>query len=192
MRAETRADMGLKDWFSKKKETPEVDPLHDLSLEHLKPGYFVDFDLKTWEVTGYNVYEWEEESAVNREWRLSASDDVVYLELEVDDDRYWSINRKIPFQSLGPEVGQHLRENQDPPDEIVYNGVTFYLEEMAGGYFREGEEGVRREMLRWSYEDDSGDRFLTIEQWGEDDFEASTGEPAHEYQFTNILPGNLT
>ena len=182
--------MGLKDWFSKKKK-PEVDPLHELSLEHLKPGYFVDFDLKTWEVTGYNVYEWEE-SAENREWQLRASDDMVYLELEVDDDRYWSINRKIPFLKLGAEVKQHLQEEQDPPDEIVYNGVNYYLEEMAGGYFREGEEGVRREMLRWSYEDDSGSHFLTIEQWGEGDFEASQGEAVQEYQFTNILPGNLS
>jgi hypothetical protein len=43
-------------------------------------------------------------------------------------------------------------------------------------------------MLRWDYEDEEGERFLTIEQWGEEDFLAYQGLPAEEYQFTNLLP----
>ena len=35
---------------------------------------------------------------------------------------------------------------------------------------------------------DPGKKYLGIEQWGENDFEASLGEPVEEYQFTNILP----
>ena len=47
--------MGLKDIFRQKKESPEIDPIRDLVLSKLKVGYFVDYDLKTWEVTAYNL-----------------------------------------------------------------------------------------------------------------------------------------
>ena len=45
-----------------------------------------------------------------------------------------------------------------------------------------------RELITWEYLDDSERKTLTIEQWGEDDFEASVGEIVEEYQFTDILP----
>ena len=46
-------------------------------------------------------------------------------------------------------------------------------------------------MLRWSYEDEEGEVYLGIEQWGEWDFDATVGKPVEEYQFTNILPGSV-
>ena len=39
------------------------------------------------------------------------------------------------------------------------------------------------------YEDESGEKYLAIEQWGETEFEASLGQPVEEYQFSDILPG---
>jgi hypothetical protein len=80
-------------------------------------------------------------------------------------------------------------DNGDPPEELVFEGVTYYLEEMAGGQFQKDGIGEGQDLLRWSYEDDDGDSsYLGIEQWGEDDFEASSGFKVEEYQFTNILP----
>ncbi len=178
--------MGVKDLFRKvKKDEPE--PLIDLSLAELKAGYFVDYDLKTWEVTASNYYDWGD-GDVSREWQLKSADDVAYLEKESDDEDEWSLNRKIAFGRLDSEIKEQILETGDPPEKIVFEGTAYYLEEMAGGHFYEKGQDTGKEMLRWSYEDDGGRRYLCIEQWGEQDFDAAVGESVEEYQFTNILP----
>jgi hypothetical protein len=85
-------------------------------------------------------------------------------------------------------VRQAILENGDPPDQVMYQGVTYFFEEMAGGAFLKNGQGPGRNLLRWDYEDEEGENYLTIEQWGEDDFLAYAGRPVQEYQFTNILP----
>lgn len=182
--------MGIKDFFRKDKETGP-DPLSDLILAKLKVGYFVDYDLKTWEVTGYNVYDWGEGDK-SYEWQLKSADDVVYLERESEDEEEWSLNRKVAFSRLGSDVKKKILEGGDPPEQIDFEGTTYYMEETSGGHLREGGgEGPGKEMLRWSYEDESGRSYLGVEQWGEEDFDASIGEPVEEYQFSNILPREL-
>ncbi|MBW1709820.1 MAG: DUF4178 domain-containing protein [Deltaproteobacteria bacterium] len=181
--------MGFKDLF-KKKGAPRLDPLSDLTLSNLKKGYFVDYDLRTWEVTACNYYEFGE-GDVTREWQLKDDEETIYLELESDDEQYWSLNRKIPFGRLGSNIKDYILENGDPPDEIVFEGETYYLDETGAGHFFKDELEPGQEFIRWSYVDDPGKKLLDIEQWGEKDFEASVGEQVEEYQFTNILPREI-
>ena len=178
--------MGIFDIF-KKDEPSGPDPIHDLTLANLQVGYLVDYDMKTWEVTAANTYDWGD-GDMSWEWQLKSGDGLAYLEREMDDEDDWSLNRKIPFGRLGSGVKERIMADEDPPDEIVLDGVTYYLEETAGGHFMKNGRGPGQPMLRWSYEDDDGRRYLGIEQWGEEDFEASTGQPVEEYQFMNILP----
>jgi hypothetical protein len=117
-----------------------------------------------------------------------AGDSVLYLELEHDDVDDWSLNSLIDFSSLGQEVKPAIQQNGDPPETINLDGITYYMEEMAGGQFLKNTQGPGQNLLRWSYEDENGEKYLTIEQWGENEFQAYLGIPAQEYQFTNILP----
>jgi hypothetical protein len=181
--------MGWKDLFRKnKKQSPETDPLKDYHLKKLEPGYYVDYDMKTWQVTSHDIYEWGS-GDITHEWQLKSADEIIYLELESDDEDYWSISRKIAFSRLGNAVKNYLMKHDDPPDEINFEGTLYYLEEMGGGKFLKNGTGSGKELLSWDYENDSGDKLLSVEQWGEEDFEASVGYPVEEYQFLNILPG---
>ncbi|MFC1824604.1 DUF4178 domain-containing protein [Thermodesulfobacteriota bacterium] len=182
--------MGLKDFFKKNKKS-ELDPLRELTLARLKVGYLVDYDLKSWEVTACNRYDWGD-GDISREWQLKSAEEVVYLEKESDDDEEWSLNRKIAFGRLGSEIKARILEKGDPPDEVLFEGSTYYKEETAGGLFYKNGQDSGQEMLRWSYEDEEGEVYLGIEQWGEQDFDATIGKPVEEYQFTNILPGGNT
>ncbi len=178
--------MGIFDIFKKEKE-PAADPLHDLTLDKLKTGYLVDYNLETWEVEAGNYYDWGE-GDISYEWQLRSTGEVLYLEKESDDEDEWSLNRSISFGRLGTEVKNHIQETGDPPAEIVFEGTTYFQTEMAGGHFFKDGKGPGKEMLSWSYEDDTGRKYLSIEQWGDEDFQASVGEPVEAYQFTNILP----
>ena len=50
--------MGWKKWFGRVRDNPESDPLADFVLGAMKVGYLVDYDMETWEVTGYNTYDY--------------------------------------------------------------------------------------------------------------------------------------
>jgi len=179
--------MGVKDWFKKKQKDDGIDPLTGLTLSHLKIGYYVDYDLKTWEVTAFNTYDWGS-GDYTHEWQLTSSGDLLYLEKDMDDEEFWSISRKISFRDLGPGIAEHIKVHDDPPETLKYQGITYFLEEMAGGHFYQNGTGQGFPLLTWNYEDEDGSHFLTIEQWGDDDFAAALGEPVESYQFTNILP----
>ncbi len=183
--------MGIKDFFKKKKPKIEKAPEINLVLSDLKSGYYLDYDMKTWQVTSYNFYDWGS-GDFTYEWQLTSADEVIYLEREPDDEDYWSVSTKISISRLNSEIKESIMDSGDPPDEITFENTTYYLEESSGGHFHKDGKTKSRKMLRWSYEDDSGEKFLGIEQWGEADFEASMGKKAEEYQFSDILPSATT
>jgi len=183
--------MVWKNFFGKTdKKGGYYDPLKDLTLSNMQKGYLVEYDLKTWEVEACNHYDWGD-GDITLEWRLKSHDDIICLEKESDDGDEWSISRPIPFGRIGSKIRNHILKHGDPPDQIVFEGDTYYLESFGGGHFFKDRTGMGAEFLSWDYEDDSGRKYLSIEQWGEEEFEASVGEPVEEYQFTNILPREM-
>lgn len=187
-----KAFMGIRDLFRRFTGKPagegelRVDPLHDLVLAKLRVGYLLDYDLKTWEVTAYNRYDFDGDEV--EEWELTAGGEKRYLELEDDDGPAFSLSRKIPIGKLGG-VRQHVLDHEDPPEEIELEGRTYYLDEMLAGHMYAGGSGPPRELIRWELVDDAGRSFLSVEQWGETELEAAVGEVVEEFQFNNILPG---
>ncbi len=172
--------------FKKKQDEPEFDPLKDLTLSGLKPGYVLDYDLKAWQVTAHHYYDYEGDRV--NEWELACADEVLYLDREEDDEITWTLSRKIPLSHIDGDLRAHLREHEDPPQEITCNGVEYTGESSDVGKFYKNSEPPGQEFIAWDYIDRSGEKTLTVEQWGDDDYEASLGEIVEEYQFSDILP----
>jgi len=180
--------MGLIDFFRKKPVSDKVDPLSGLTLNNMKTGYYLDYDMKTWQVVSTNRYDWGE-GDLTHEWQLESHDDTIFLELEPDDEDYWTISRKLAFQRLDPETRTMITKSDNPPESIIFEEKSFFLDETGGAlFFKDNAPG--REVFKWDYTDDSGNFFLTIEQWGETDYELSVGHRAEEYEFSNILPNS--
>lgn len=173
-------------WFKKKKEE---EPDIDYTLSKMKEGCIVDYDLKTWEVTEINKYDWGD-GVYSYEWELTSEEnEVFYLEKDEEEDEVeWMWVKKVPFRTIDPDLGKQIQKNGDPPEEITYDGVTYYREESGGGYFCKGGGDQGAEFLFWDYIDKTEEKILALEQWDEDRFEATVGFYVEEYQFTNILP----
>ena len=169
----------------------ERDPLH-LKLSDLRPGDYVDYDLKTWKVEAVHRYDFGDGDVVN-EWELVSGRERRYLEREEEDGESWSLSRKIPLAALDGAVREHILQHDDPPEKVTYKGTTYYLDSSAGGHFFPNVYAQtaepQRELIHWDLIDEDDENFLAIEQWGEDEFEAAAGTYVEEYQFTNILPG---
>jgi hypothetical protein len=177
--------------FKKKEEEDSFDPLSDLSLPLLKPGYVLDYDLKTWQVTAHNRYDYDGDWT--DEWELTCTEGVLYLEREVDDDETWAVYAKISLPDIKEDVRASIMEDEDPPNTVTFDGVAYEAESSDAGHFHRGGEkatgGSGKEFVNWTYVDDSEKKVLVIEQWGENDFAASAGEFVKPFQFSNILPG---
>ena len=102
--------------FKKKQEEESLDPLSDLSLSRLKPGYVLDYDLKTWQVTAHNRYDYDGDWA--DEWELTCAAGVLYLEREVDDEETWAVYRKIDLDEIQEDVRAAIMEDDDPPNHV--------------------------------------------------------------------------
>lgn len=176
-------------WFDRfKKKTPETDLTRDLVLSKLKVGYFVDYELDSYEVTAHHVYDLGDEMEME-EWALNSGRKTLYLSRYEDDEVEWSLAKKIPIGAIDGNMRDYIQTHDDPPDRITYQDTTYYLDDSDAGYFYENGKGKGEEFLSWTFLDESGDNIVTIEQWDEDAFEASSGHYVQEYQFTHILPG---
>lgn len=174
------------DFFKKKKKEFRIE---DLELSKLKTGFLVDYDMQTYRVAGYNKYQWNE-GAVTDEWELKAGDESWFLErTEEDSEVEWSLCRKLPISDLEGDIAGEIMRTEDPPEVVAFQGKRFTFEEDDIGEFFRGGSGEAMSFVAWDYEDEAGEQFLTIEQWGETKFDIQVGFKVEEYQFTNILPG---
>jgi len=180
--------MGLKDLFRKKQED-DFDPLADLTLSKLKVGYLVDYDLKTWEITDYCVYDYGDGIRAD-EWEFTSGREISYLERAEDDDVEWAFAKKMPIGAIDEDVKKSIIDTEDPPNQITCKGKKYYLDESGAGKMRK-EGQVDAEFISWTFIDEQDENFVVIEQWGETEFETAAGHYVEEYQFTNILPGQI-
>lgn len=174
----------------KKKEKDQLDPLKDLTLSGLKPGYVVDYDLKTWQVTAQHRYEYDGDPT--DEWELTCADEVRYLEREEDDGVAWTLTRKIDLKAIEEDVRAHMKTNEDPPERVTFEGTVYEADSSDVGKFYKNGEGPVQEFITWAYVDASEKKVLFIEQWGDDEYDASAGEVVEEYQFSDVLPGGTS
>jgi hypothetical protein len=172
--------------FKKKPKEPELDPLKDLTLSNLKPGYFLEYDLKTWQVKGQNRYDFDGDRT--DEWELVSGEEVRYLEREEDDGVTWTLTQKIPVSQIEGNLQASLRNQEDPPERVTCDGVEYFGESSQVGTFFKDGTGTGQEFIVWDYIDRSQKLTLGIEQWGDEEYEASLGEIVEEYQFSRIIP----
>lgn len=175
-------------FFKKKKEEPSYDP-SNLRLTDLKKGYMVDYDLKSWQVTGEYEYDWGG-GFISKEYKLDSGTESLYLHIEDDDELEISLSRKVGIRRFEEDVKACFRDQDEPPQTVTLDGKTYHREEESLGHFRDTSREGWSEMISWTYEDDDEEYFVNIERWGEEEFEASHGVYADEYEFSNILPGN--
>ena len=169
-------------WFGKKKEEARI----DFSVKDLKEGFLLDYDMKTWQVSGHHRYVWEDGSTTI-EWILNSADDTLFL--EASEDNLWIVSRTYPRSQLDNMVYEYIEEYGKAPTTVQWKGVGYHLDEDSAAEFFANGEGPAKPLMTFDYEDEDEDHILTIEQWDDHSFTVSHGVYEEEYRFTNILPG---
>lgn len=180
--------MGFFDLFknNKKEEEKHYDPI-DIKVTDLENGYLLDYDLETWTVIKMAEYDWGN-NYFTREFTIESKGKKRFLHIEEDDELIISLTEELKYRKLGPTVTDYIDTNGKPPKQIVHQNITYYLDEEAPGYYRNVQNDNWEELISFDYLDEDEERCLTIEQWGENDFEASFGKILKPYEISNILP----
>ena len=178
--------MGFKKWFgSSDDETAELAYV-EYTLGIMQVGFLVDYDLKTWQVTGYGTYDYD--GYETEEWELTADRQVHFLERgEEDGKQIWTLTRAIDLGEIEGDIAAAIIAADDPPEEVRFEGRTYEGTESSAGLYRKGGDGAEREFVTWSFAAEDG-LLLFINQRGDRDFSAYAGSAVEEYQFTDILP----
>ena len=138
--------MNLRKLFGRDDDEKEEEEYYqDLTLERMKVGYMVDYDLKTWEVTGCNSYDYD--GFISREWELKSGDEVRLLERSEEDGKAeWTLTRRIQVQRIEePVVDAIVERTRKGGGEIVAllkSGSAYYAPaasaiEMADSYLKD-------------------------------------------------------
>ena len=176
----------------KKRKGMGEPPVRDYTLQTMAVGYLVDYDMETWQVVEYSVYDYEGGFSTE-EWVLRASnDDIRFLERSVEHTKnYWTLSETLSFDIIEEEAIAILQSEDEELNEFTIDGEIFRLTESGHGRARVDGEGQGRHFVAHSFEGPEG-AVLFVMQWGERDFDLAGGAYVEEYQFTNILPGRLT
>lgn len=179
--------MGIFDFF-KKKKTADYDPLNMLVTD-LKTGFLLDYDMKTWEVVESYEYDWGN-NFFTREFKIQSSDAIRFLQVENDDELSLVLFEKVKIRSVNEDLPEYIEENEYPPKTLTYKGIKFLKEEESPGYFRNMDEKNSEwtELIAWDYYDDNDEYALSIEQWGQREFEAAFGKVIQPFEISNIIP----
>lgn len=174
-------------WFKKKKdEEPSFDPIN-LTLKSLGQGYLVDYNFKTYVVEKIYTYDWGEDFYTH-EFKLVAGDDIMYLHIEEDDETEYTITRPVNILQIDEKLPHQIKMFEKPFDKLTWNNRSYKMQSESAGYLNEKGRDNWEAFICWDYMATDSDEILSVEQWGEDDFEAHHGKIVSEYEFINILP----
>ena len=158
-----------------------------MRVTDLKKGFVFDYDLSTWEVLEEYQYDWGD-NYFSSEYKISNGTETCYLSVEEDDEVQLSISGKVKIRVIDENLPDYISKHEKAPSSLIYQGVKYFLEKESPGYFRGEGKPDWTELISWDYEDEKGEKILTVEQWGEFEFEASAGKMIKEFEISNILP----
>ena len=174
--------------FFRKRKSSDYDPLN-LQLTDLKKGFIFEYDLRTWEVKEVYRYDWGDEY-FSHEYKVFDGNETRFLHWEEDSELSVSWFKMIKLNELSADIEMEIAQHQRPPKILVFNGITFERTEECPGYFQDEGRGEWVEFMNWDYFDKSNQHLLSIEQWGEREFEASYGQVLQPFEISNITPAS--
>ena len=181
--------MGLFDFFKKKEVKPAYD-VTNLRVTDLNKGFIFEYDLKSWVVNSVFEYDWGN-NYFSKEYKVSDGNEERFLSVDDDDGIFLTFTKKVKIRSISEDLPEVILKNDSPPKKLEYQGTTFYYDGEEIGSFRDlsDKSGNEAKFISWEYYDDDDKFTIVIEQWGDEDFEASFGSVLKEFEISNIIPG---
>lgn len=161
----------------------------NLSVENLKEGYMVDYNLKTWQVSTRYQFDWEKGVSA-REIKLVSDTESLWVYLS-KEGAFLSVAVSKPtnIYALDPELETEIYHHKRPPNILDYQDLKYFRENSLSGYvFNLTTDSIGTKVSAWEYLDQKREHYLRIEQREQKNFRVLLGKIASPYTFSDILP----
>lgn len=171
-----------------RKIVEDYDP-SSLSVDNLKEGYMVDYDLKTWLVTTTKQFDWDTGISA-REFKLVSDIESIWVYLFKEGNHLTvTVNKPINIYAIDSNLETEIYHNRRPFNIITYQGIQYFRENALDGYLfniTSNSTGVKTNT--WEYYDQERKHYMRIEQQEQKNFRAVVGKIVSEFEFSEILP----
>ena len=153
------------------------------SVKDVKVGGFIWIKDKVFSIA--EQYRYKDNGDEWVEFKLYSCNDgkTLYLEWEEDDELTVSLTSEIiKFKDLNIDEDDLEEMDEEEEGKIKFRGKTYSYEDSYKATFHRGDSAKGDELYIYEFEDEDG-KFLTIEEWEGDDYEAFTG--------STIPPGEI-
>lgn len=180
--------MGL---FSKKEKNFEpkgkpldFDPLN-VQIGDLRPGFFVDYNFKTYEITGGFEYSLKEYSF--KALKFDAADHVMWVVIQNAMDTFLAEN--VSLTAVNPELQTLMANFGKPLSTVRFNEADFAISAQGDGKFRDLSKNAMdwNRLACWKYASGDGTLLFALQK-GQNTFEALLAKPVNAGEFSNFLP----
>ncbi|MCH2215169.1 MAG: DUF4178 domain-containing protein [Flavobacteriales bacterium] len=167
----------------------------DYSSKDLAKGFVFEYYVQNWIVTEEYEYDWGE-GYFTKEFKITSGKESFFLSVEEDDGLVLSLTTKSNAPEILSAFKNSMRESKKPLEQIEFEGRSYFLLEESPGYFRDCSKNSGKddddwsELISWDYQDKDEKHVLSVEQWGENNFEFSHGMYIQEFEISNILPAS--
>ncbi len=161
----------------------------NLSIENLKEGYMVDYNLKTWQVTTRRQFDWASGISA-REFKLVSDMESIWVYLFKEGNHTTiTVSKPLNIYAIDAELETEILHTKRPYNIIHYQSSQFFRENALEGYlFNLTTRSLGIKVNAWEYYDQDRLNYMRIEQQDQRNFRAVVGKLASEFEFTDILP----
>ena len=163
----------------------------DLTVLDLEEGFLFEMNGKSYEVFKEFYYDWGDED-YTKEVGITDGENKLFLYMEDDDELELVLSKKIPIRSIQEDLPDLIKTEGEPPKKLKYQGDEYLLDESNSAYCLEGPFDADSDdwdrFDSWDYINKEGAKLLSVERWGDYEFEAAEGYYIKESDIQDIMP----
>ena len=138
-----------------------------LTVDNLKVGFIVDYNLKTWNVICENQYDWENGFS-EKSFTLAQGTQKLHLFLNNDhDNQIVLVSNPINIYAIDESLEDEILKEKRSKNILSYNETNYYRENTKEGLkFDLINKTDGNKLIAWEYFDKERTQVIRIEQYG--------------------------
>lgn len=156
---------------------------NELSIENVAENAVIHLmnigkDLQEFDVTIKSKHIYRQGDYTWYELEGDNGTDTVWISMEEDDELELAITlKKLKFKDIGITRKKLDKIEQDDDGTITYLDELYYYEDCDDAvFYRHGKEDQAEKFSYWEFENEEGNKFLSVEQWNNGKYDVSYSE----------------
>jgi len=171
----------------KGKKSEIEDTKIDFEIEDLKKGYFLDYDLTTWQIIDFSTYTWDNGVTDFESTLFDGGNKKLFLTYETINkasSMYWEVS----IDKIWGEARQKIRADQDLSQEtFTFEGKDYHFAGEGSALVKSTKE--KYTMVNWLFESSDHKHLVSFNRYDDRFIDAYIGIRITEHQISNITPG---